>query len=539
MSKHTEMKKGVFFIIILLLFDNQAARCQDESAEIGLKAITPDAIKAQMSFLASDWMEGREAGEKGEYLAGDYIASLMQLYGLKPEGDYPRVRGYTQNSTPSERTYFQNFTLIKTSPGEEQLLSLKTTEGSMVKSVPFEASIDFFIRPQERSFEKEAPVLFAGYGFKNDRLKYNDFSNLDIKGKFILKISGVPQYAREKLTSEELSASVRETENMLKNAGAAGIIEFTLSTTTAGIQPVPGFLNMSPSETRIRAGGRYERYTIPGTTDREELTRIVISERAASLILQGTGIIINDYVKKAESGKPVIIPVINSKSIYAKSDVKTTAVQVRNVIGVIEGNNPDQVIVLGAHYDHEGISEGYIWNGADDNASGTVGILTIAKAIMATGIKPEKTIIIACWTAEEKGLLGSRYYVDNLSYPLKNLRLNVNFDMISRYVSEDQPDLVTMTYTSSCTGFREMTENNLRKYGIELKVAFEPSDDPPGGSDHRSFVAAGVPVMRFKPGHREEYHTPDDEISTVDWDIMEKIIRISFTNVWELSNSQW
>ncbi|MFH0842842.1 MAG: M20/M25/M40 family metallo-hydrolase [Bacteroidota bacterium] len=533
------MKIKIFILIQLLLLAYQAVTGQETPVEKGLRAITPDVITAQMGFLASDWMEGREAGEKGEYLAGDYIASMLQLYGVKPGGDNPRIRGYMQSQQASGRTYFQNITLLKTTPGDEQTLKLKTIEGSAITTTSFESNIDFFIRSQEKSIEKEAPVIFAGYGFKNDKLKYNDFRSLDVKGKFILKISGVPGFAREKLTPEELSASARETENMLRNSGAAGIIEFNLSTTTVGTQPLPAFLNMAPSESRQWPGGRYARYTIPGTTDREEVTRILISERAARQILRGTSTKLDEYLKNAESGKPGTFPALTSRTIYVRSNVITAAVQVRNVIGIIEGNDPDQIIVIGAHYDHEGIANGYIWNGADDNASGTVGVLTLAKAIMETGIKPEKTIIIALWTAEEKGLLGSRYYVDNLVFPLENLRLNVNFDMISRYVSDDQPEMVTMTYTSRCPEFRELTENNLLKHGIKLKIVYEASSDPPGGSDHRSFVAKGVPVMRFKPGHREEYHTPDDEISTVDWDIMEKIIRISFANVWELANSEW
>ncbi|HOF21546.1 MAG TPA: M28 family peptidase, partial [Bacteroidales bacterium] len=96
-----------------------------------------------------------------------------------------------------------------------------------------------------------------------------------------------------------------------------------------------------------------------------------------------------------------------------------------------------------------------------------------------------------------------------------------------------------MTYTASRALFRDITEANLKKYGIDLEVNYHPSDNPPGGSDHRSFVEAGIPVMRFKPGHREEYHTPSDEIHTIDQDIMEKIIRISFVNIWDLANSEW
>jgi Zn-dependent M28 family amino/carboxypeptidase len=96
-----------------------------------------------------------------------------------------------------------------------------------------------------------------------------------------------------------------------------------------------------------------------------------------------------------------------------------------------------------------------------------------------------------------------------------------------------------MTYDIEYPVFRDITVSNLKKYGINLSVDYQPSADPQGGSDHRSFVAKGIPIMRFKPGHREEYHMPSDENSTLDWDIMEKIIKISFTNIWELANSEW
>src|SRR4030042_3005457 len=525
------MKRIGLLIYGLLVF--LSGYGQETPIEKGLKSITPDSIKAQLNFLASDWTEGREAGERGEYLAGDYIASMLQLYGGRPGGDYPRVRGVGQAQVSEQRTYFQNFTLLKTTPGEEQILRVKTIEGGTIKTVSFERNIDFLVRSSYQDIDIEAPVVFAGYGFKNDKLKYNDFSNIDVRGKFVLKISGFPGFARETLTADELSASSRETENMLRSMGIAGVIEFNPGTTIVGYQPLPDFLNMSPSERRQRTGMPFSRYSIPGKTSSEDMIRITVSAKAADHILKGTGILIDDYVKKAESTKPGAIPAMTAKTIYIRSVVSTTAVQVRNVIGVVEGNDPDQVIVLGAHYDHEGMANGYVWHGADDNASGTVGVLTVARAIMESGSKPEKTIVFALWTAEEKGLLGSRYYVDNLTYPLKNLRLNVNLDMISRYVSDDKPNEATMTYTSSCTGFKELTEGNLKKYGIELDVIYESSDDPPGGSAHRSFVSAGVPVMRFKPGHREEYHTPYDEVPTLNWDIMEKIIKISFANVWE------
>jgi len=530
------MKKFRIFLLLFAVMVFQPCSGQENYVEKGLKAISRDVLKAQMGFLASDWTEGRETGEKGEYIAGDYIASMLQLYGVKPGGDNINTWGYNMRS---EKTYFQKFTLLKTVQGDEHQMKIISSDGSSASTVNLIFNTDFFFRSSNRQTELEAPVVFVGYGFKNETLKYDDFSNINVKGKFILRISGVPEFARKRLSTSDLSASMRDTERMLREMGAIGIIDFNPEMATTGLRQVNEFLNMSPAEERPRYWNPNIRYTLPEKTGYRSFPIISISSKAADEILDGTGIDYKAYKKEADTGKRPILSSLTSKRIFFKTDVTCTPVQARNVVGIIEGNDPDQIILLGAHYDHLGMSDGFIWNGADDNASGTVGILTLAKAIMETGKKPEKTIIIALWTAEEKGLLGSRYYVNNLSYPKENLRLNLNFDMISRYVSDDETNRVTMTYTSSCPEFKDITVKNLKEYGIDLDVIYEPSDDPPGGTDHRSFVEAGIQVMRFKPGHREEYHTPADEVDTVDWDIMEKIVRISFTNIWELVNSSW
>ncbi|MBG0859430.1 MAG: M20/M25/M40 family metallo-hydrolase, partial [Bacteroidales bacterium] len=484
------------------------------------------------------WTEGRAAGEKGEYLAADYIASMLQLYGIKPGGDPYRPRVFSSTPGGSERTYFQNFTLLKTMPGNDQVFKIKTADGSTIKTITLTYNVDYVLRSLRQDIEIDAPVVFAGYGFKNEKLNFNDYANIEVKGKFILKIAGNPPFAREKLSLPELSASSSETESMLRSMGAVGVIEYNTDMTVVGVPQSPEFMNMSPAEGRPRSGRASAYFSIPGKTNPESLIRISTSVKAANEILRGTGIVIEDYIKSAGTGKPVRIPPLTGKYVYMKSEVLTTSVMVRNVVGIIEGNNPDQVIVLGAHYDHMGSGNGFIWNGADDNASGTVGVMTAAKAIMATGRKPDKTIIVALWTSEEEGLLGSQYYVENLTYPLKNLRLYLNYDMISRYISDDKPNGVIMVYNKSYSQFKNLTEANLKKYSINLTVDYQASDNPAGPSDESSFVEAGVPIIRLKTAHREEYHTPADEFTTIDWDIMEKIVKINFLNVWTLANSQ-
>ena len=533
------MKKKIFSIITVSLITISLIYCQVTPIDKGLQGITADVLKAQLGFLASDWTEGRMIGEKGESLSADYIASMLLLYGVKPAGDPLQTNNLSGSLVKPERSYFQNFTLLKTQAGAEQIFKVKSGDGKMTKTVDFTFNIDFIVRPSDPGIEIEAPVVFAGYGFKYEKLKYNDFNKIDVKGKFILRISGIPDFIRKTLTAAEIETISADNEATLKSMGAIGIIEFNPMASVVGNAERQDFMNMSPNEGPPRSGKPTSGYSIPGKKSSDNLLRLVVSVKAANEILMGTGIDMEDYMKKADKNETVVIPPVDDKSVYLKTTVKTSQVAVKNIIGVIEGNNPNQVIVLGAHYDHMGIGNGFIWNGADDNASGTVGVMTLAKAIMETGKKPEKTIIIALWTAEEEGLLGSKYWVQNPTLPIKNVKLNVNFDMISRYLSESEPKKVIMTYTASAPLFKDITITNLKKYGIDIIMDYQPSDNPPGGTDHRSFVAVGIPIMRFKPGHREEYHTPKDELSTIDWDIMEKIIRISFADVWELANTNW
>lgn len=537
--KISMMQKIFCQVIILFTACLISANAQPTPKEKGLNAITSDALKAQMEFLASDWTEGREAGQRGEYIAGDYIASILRLYGIKPGGDYPAPDRFSSREAPKERTYFQNFYLIKTSPTGEQTMRIKSVQGNTVKTTELTSNIDFAIRPVDESIEIEAPVVFAGYGVKSEKLRQDDFSKLDLKGKFVLKLTGTPGYAQKILSMSELSAISREAVRIARESGAAGILEFNPNSVVVGSQSQGQFLNMSPSEENPGRSRTWADYSLPGKKSGDSFLHILISVKTADEILRESGFNLEDFIKSYETDNPGLLTVIKGKSVYLKATVIKETVKVRNVIGIIEGTNPEEIIVLGAHYDHLGMANGYLWNGADDNASGTVGVMTIARAFMESGTKPSKTLIFALWSSEEVGLLGSRYYVENPTYPLKNLCLNVNFDMISRYVSEEEIKKVSMVYNEDHPLFRTITEDNIRKFSIDLEVDYQPSKNPGGGSDHRSFTAVGIPIMRFKPGHREEYHTPYDEISTIDWDIMEKIVKISFANVWDLANSNW
>jgi len=162
----------VIFSLLIVSIRPLNGQNDNDSFRKALNNINQSVLKAQLGFLASDWTEGRQAGEKGEYLASDYIASLLQLYGVQPGGDFSRGRGFNSLSGNQERTYFQNFILLKTSPGEEHAMKIKTTEGGSAKTVTLSHNIDFSVRSGDQGFEIEAPVVFVGYGFRDKHMKY-------------------------------------------------------------------------------------------------------------------------------------------------------------------------------------------------------------------------------------------------------------------------------------------------------------------------------------------------------------------------------
>ena len=163
--------------------------------------------------------------------------------------------------------------------------------------------------------------------------------------------------------------------------------------------------------------------------------------------------------------------------------------------------------------------------------------MSLARAFAESGEKPEKSIIFAAWTAEEMGLHGSRYFVNN--FP-ENLRIayNLNFDMLSRNEENDtKKNKMSMMYLSSTPGLKELTEKNIRDFNINLDVAYRPSAILSGGSDHAPFAAAGIPATFFFAAMHPDYHQPSDELSKINWQKMLNIIRLGYLNVWELANS--
>nr|WP_321376699.1 M20/M25/M40 family metallo-hydrolase [uncultured Bacteroides sp.] len=215
--------------------------------------------------------------------------------------------------------------------------------------------------------------------------------------------------------------------------------------------------------------------------------------------------------------------------------------QLNNILAKIEGKRADEYVIVGAHYDHLGIDPTLagdcIYNGADDNASGVSAVLQLAKAFLASGQQPERTIIFAFWDGEEKGLLGSSYFVQNCSF-IQSVKGYLNYDMIGRNSNEAKPQLVDYFYTEANSAFGEWLKNDIKKYKLKLEPIYHPWDKPVGGSDNGSFAKAGVPIIWYHTNGHPDYHQPSDHASLINWEKVVEITKASYLNLWNLANEK-
>ena len=213
----------------------------------------------------------------------------------------------------------------------------------------------------------------------------------------------------------------------------------------------------------------------------------------------------------------------------------------RNVLGMIPGKNTKEYVIVGAHFDHLGIDPvldgDQIYNGADDNASGVSAVLQIARAFLASGQQPERNVIFAFWDGEEKGLLGSKYFVQTCPF-LSQIKGYLNFDMIGRNNKPQQPKQVVYFYTAAHPVFGDWLKEDIRKYGLQLEPDYRAWENPIGGSDNGSFAKVGIPIIWYHTDGHPDYHQPSDHADRLNWDKIVEITKASFLNMWKMSNER-
>lgn len=233
---------------------------------------------------------------------------------------------------------------------------------------------------------------------------------------------------------------------------------------------------------------------------------------------------------------------VNPESVEKIKKVPHRIAPMRNILAKIEGRNPEEIVIVGAHYDHLGFDPmlvgDQIFNGADDNASGVQAVLQILAAFQATSQQPERTVIFALWDGEERGLLGSTYFVNNYAQ-MKEVKGYMNFDMIGRDCVEGRPNHFTLMHAPKDSVFTAWLKSDIAQHSLALDPQFKTGEDFNNGSDQVPFFKAGIPFVWYQTGGHPDFHMPTDETSRINWNKMVEITKASFLCLWKMANAPW
>ena len=487
--------KRLVTILILLSFSILFAQNNPE--------ITKQEIQDHINYLASDELEGRFSGSAGERLAGDYIAKEFESYGLK------KMFG---------SSYFQEFDFTSNIElGENNSLSIKTSDGT----VDLKINDDFVTAPFSGNFNFEGDLVFVGYAISSDKIDYDDFAGVDVNNKIVIAMRYNPDNDSTKSEFDAFSA-LRRKASTAKEKGAKAIV----------------FVNgYKPAEDDKLIEFRYDR-----SSGIEDFAAVHVKRDIIDNLLKANGKDFKEVQETIDNTKKPLSFSLDNGSISIQTEVKYNTGVGRNVVGWIEGSDPvlkNEYIVLGAHYDHLGYGEVgslyrgdevLIHNGADDNASGTTGLLELAEKIGSEPDNFKRSIIFMAFSGEELGLLGSIHIVNNSPVSIENIAAMLNMDMIGR-MNEDT--VLNLIGVGTSTNFKSLLEEK-NKYGFKLSF----TDDGFGGSDHQSFTNKNIPVLFFFTGTHEDYHKPSDDADKINSEAQEKIVKYVYDITEELSNSE-
>ena len=466
-------------------------------------ALTPaeSRLKADVSFLAADAREGRAPGTKGIEASAEYIAEAFKQLGLK--------------SAPGADGYFQKFSVGgRPRLGEPLELVVSGPEGEVFKAEP-RTEFSPLALGSSGSFHK-LPIVFVGYGItaKDPALKldYDDYAGVDVQGKAVLLIRHEPQQNREDspFAGKKLSdyATFRHKATNAFQHGAAVVLL---------VNDLAGLGTEKDKVLGLVSGGADSITKLPFAMVAREFADKVLAAAGEQGLAELEKQIDSDLKPRSRSLKGL--------ELTAKLSIDRPSIETKNVVGVLEGAGPlaDQNVFIGGHYDHlgrGGLTSGSlaflssdIHNGADDNASGTSMVLEMARRLAARRDPLPRRVVFMAFSGEERGLLGSKYYVDHPLYPLSSTVIMVNFDMVGRLNGKNE---LTMIGTGSSPGMDVLIDALGKSSGMVIKKVSGLSDGF-GGSDHESFYQKNIPVLFAFTGIHPDYHRPSDDSDRINY----------------------
>ena len=525
---------------LFLVLPGPGAGLGAQEAAPAIETIRQADLRADLFFLAGDEMGGRLAGSPQGRVASAFIKSRFERMGLTPVGD--------------GGSYYQFFNVVQAEVGENNHLKVAHDRGVTLSRVRGQ---DFYPLRESGTGVAGGEVVFAGFGISAPALEHDDYRG--VAGRIVLILDhepaeSDPESAFDGLVTAEVSAAYRK----LAAAEAAGAVGVLLVTDVHNHPESTNFSTQADGywPSTVRRGGRY---TLESRLDRIHIPAVRISPALAENLVAGTGRSLEDLSRSAEEAggmTPVALPGVR---VDISADVRRETHTARNVVGLIEGTDPelkDEWVIICAHFDHDGTDGAVIYNGADDDGSGTVGLIEIAEAYQEAarrGEGPRRSVLIAAWDFEEKGLLGAWAYVENPLHPLEKTVAVLNMDMIGRneevvvgggnrfrgldiQSGESNANAINIMGTTRSADLKSEVEQANGDIGLELRLRY---DNHPiqllRRSDQWPFMQVGVPALFYHTGLHPDYHRQDDVPERINYEKLEKIVRLVYQTSWSLA----
>lgn len=476
------MKKYVLLIIALTLLVGCVPpfSCEHKHTAQLNPDITAEEITGHIKYLASDELAGRFPGTPESKLAQDYITKQLKNADIQPL---------------DENGYLQKFEFVSdVVTGNNNSLSIGNNS--------YKLGEDFIPLGFSENADLTADAAFVGYGFSiDDSVKWNDYQNVEVSGKWAIILRGGPDDDNPH-SIYNTHLPLRKKVLLAKDRGASGVLFVTQ------------FSDEDDELIKLRYDNSFSGAGIPV---------IHISQKVAEDIFSNLD---TDFINVQESLKEIKQPHsfdLPSVKIAAVVELEKTYSDAANIIAVVPGNDPElknEYVVIGGHYDHLGMGgEGSgsrvpdtlaVHNGADDNASGVAGVIEVGEKLAARQKELKRSIILMNFDAEERGLLGSKHFIDNSNIDINNIITMLNIDMIG-HLSENS---LTVGGTGTSPIFDEILKEINKKYSFDLHLSPEGF----GPSDHATFYSKDIPVLFFFTGTHDDYHKPSDDFPIINVD---------------------
>jgi Peptidase family M28 len=535
MAKNLFTKNLLSILLLLTLVfpafvSAQSATKAKSPARRSAEVITAKQLREFLYFVASDSMEGRDTPSRGLDLTAEFIGTMLSRWGFKPAGD--------------DGTFYQKMAMTANNIDAE-----KTTVELGGKKLKY--GNDFFANPATAAVAN-SPLVFAGNGWFIKQKNIDALAGLDVKGKTVV-IYSETDYP-DGLTQQDLfsgkygrfGADILPPQFYAQTKGAAGLIivasgdvdsRWGLFSSESG----KGRATVDKLSTSGGGGGRRGR----------GIPTITISKETAEMLFQGEDKSASELLNAASFE-------LKKTASYSVA-TKVVPAMTQNVVAIWEGSDPvlkNEMVAIGAHYDHVGTNpltkgDDKIWNGADDDGSGTVSVLAIAEALANSKKRPKRSVLFVWHAGEEKGLLGSQFFNKFPTVDIKQVVAQLNIDMIGRskktgdtneknkeLSGENEVYVIGADMMSSKLG--EVTKSINNAY-LKLNYDFR-YDDPKDPnrfffrSDHFNYAINGIPIVFWFDGVHEDYHQAGDEAQKIDYAKMEKIARTIYLTLWEIGD---